>query len=214
MPVARVFLRFLLPAVGLALVMLPGLVSPWEVTPESALPLLVGAWIVTAFGMWLEAAFDADRPIRLAVIGPADLATKLATEMRETKVRGYVVVGHQARAHADSPTPAPMRSSPGWATCPRSARPSRSSASSCSPSGRAARASRSSRRPPTLLRPAVRMIEASAFYEEVLGHVLIGQINSAWFQCIMHPRLQPHLPALQAAARPAVAVPVLGARRR
>ena len=34
----------------------------------------------------------------------------------------------------------------------------------------------------------VRLIEASQFYEELLGHVPAGQINAAWFQYLMHPR--------------------------
>ncbi len=38
------------------------------------------------------------------------------------------------------------------------------------------------------------MIEATALYEDVLGHVPIGTINSAWFQFIMHPRFTPSTP--------------------
>ena len=53
------------------------------------------------------------------------------------------------------------------------------------------------------------MIEASAFYEEVLGHVPIGQINSAWFQCIMHPRYSPTSPLSKRLLDLAVAVPML-----
>jgi lipopolysaccharide/colanic/teichoic acid biosynthesis glycosyltransferase len=40
----------------------------------------------------------------------------------------------------------------------------------------------------------VRMIEATALYEGLLGHVPIGTINSAWFQFIMHPRYSPSSP--------------------
>jgi lipopolysaccharide/colanic/teichoic acid biosynthesis glycosyltransferase len=40
----------------------------------------------------------------------------------------------------------------------------------------------------------VRMIEATALYEDLLGHVPIGTINSAWFQFIMHPRYSPSSP--------------------
>jgi lipopolysaccharide/colanic/teichoic acid biosynthesis glycosyltransferase len=38
------------------------------------------------------------------------------------------------------------------------------------------------------------MIEATALYEGLLGHVPIGTINSAWFQFIMHPRYSPSSP--------------------
>ena len=40
----------------------------------------------------------------------------------------------------------------------------------------------------------VRMIEATALYENILGHVPIGAINSAWFQYIMHPLYSPSSP--------------------
>jgi hypothetical protein len=94
MPMARMVVRFLLPAVGLGLVLLPGIVEPWPLTFETALPSLLGAWLITAFGSWIEASFDAERPIRTAVIGSATLAKKLAAEMRQMKVRDHVVVGY------------------------------------------------------------------------------------------------------------------------
>lgn len=35
--------------------------------------------------------------------------------------------------------------------------------------------------------PSVRALELTAFYERTLGHVPVGAINDAWFQCVMHP---------------------------
>jgi lipopolysaccharide/colanic/teichoic acid biosynthesis glycosyltransferase len=52
------------------------------------------------------------------------------------------------------------------------------------------------------------MMEASALYEDVLGHVPIGQINSAWFQCIMHPRYSPTSPVSKRVLDLAVAIPL------
>ncbi len=40
----------------------------------------------------------------------------------------------------------------------------------------------------------VRLIEASQLYEQLLGHVPLGQSNSAWFQYLLHPRYRPGLP--------------------
>jgi exopolysaccharide biosynthesis polyprenyl glycosylphosphotransferase len=37
----------------------------------------------------------------------------------------------------------------------------------------------------------VRMCELAAFYEDHFGHVPIAEINSAWFQCVLHPRHNP-----------------------
>lgn len=210
MPVARVLLRFGLPAAGLAWVMLPGLVSPWEVTPASALPLLFSAWIIIAFGMWIEASFDTDRPVRLALIGSAELATKLATEQRETRVRDYLIVGHIGPEPAPVPDLSTQEVIP-WlgelsevretvqvlgiellAVGPGKPRLQvfEETANAC-------------------LDLPVRMIEASALYEEVLGHVPIGQINSAWFQCIMHPRYSPTSPLSKRLLDLAIAGPLL-----
>ncbi len=35
---------------------------------------------------------------------------------------------------------------------------------------------------------SVRLWELTGFYEEVFGHVPVGEINASWFQYIMHPR--------------------------
>jgi len=37
----------------------------------------------------------------------------------------------------------------------------------------------------------VRALELSAFYEQVFGHIPVAEINSAWFQCTMHPKFRP-----------------------
>jgi lipopolysaccharide/colanic/teichoic acid biosynthesis glycosyltransferase len=191
-PVARTVTRFALPAAGLIPVMLPGLVSPWEVTPASALPLLIGAWTVTAFGMWIEASFDKNRPIRLAFIGSAELATKLAAEMRGMKVRGYVIVGHIG----SEPTPVPDDGADEvipWlgelSELPEIVQIIGVELLALGPE--CARLQVFEEAANGRLDLPVRIIPASEFYEDVLGHVPIGQIDSAWFQCIMHPRYTP-----------------------
>jgi lipopolysaccharide/colanic/teichoic acid biosynthesis glycosyltransferase len=195
MPMARVVVRFLLPTVGLGLMLLPGLVQPWPLDFDTALPSLLGAWLITAFGTWIEASFDAERPIRTAVIGSSSLAKKLAAEMRQMKVRDYVVVGYVWPDQDFEPDVDPDHVLP-WlgeleemrdvvqifgidliVVGPDSPRLQvfEQTANAC-------------------LDLPVRMMEASALYEDVLGHVPIGQINSAWFQCIMHPRYSPTSP--------------------
>lgn len=37
----------------------------------------------------------------------------------------------------------------------------------------------------------VRALELSAFYDQAFGHIPITEINSTWFQCIMHPKFRP-----------------------
>ena len=37
----------------------------------------------------------------------------------------------------------------------------------------------------------VRAYELSAFYEDAFGHIPVAEINSAWFQYVMHPKFRP-----------------------
>ena len=37
----------------------------------------------------------------------------------------------------------------------------------------------------------VRVCELSAFYEDALGHIPVAEINSTWFQYVMHPKFNP-----------------------
>ena len=37
----------------------------------------------------------------------------------------------------------------------------------------------------------VRVCELASFYEDHFGHIPIAEINSAWFQCVLHPRHNP-----------------------
>ena len=37
----------------------------------------------------------------------------------------------------------------------------------------------------------VRVCELSAFYEDAFGHIPVAEINSAWFQYVMHPKFRP-----------------------
>jgi exopolysaccharide biosynthesis polyprenyl glycosylphosphotransferase len=38
---------------------------------------------------------------------------------------------------------------------------------------------------------SVRVCELSAFYEDAFGHIPVAEINSAWFQYVMHPKFHP-----------------------
>jgi lipopolysaccharide/colanic/teichoic acid biosynthesis glycosyltransferase len=209
MPVSRLVLRFALPAAGIGLALLPGAFGNWQLTFADVFPSLVGAWLIVALGIWLESAFDRDRPIRLALIGSRELAKKLAAEMREMRVRDYIIVGYVGPEPEPQPDRNPLEILP-WlgdlseiretvqvididllAVGPGSPRLQvfEEAADAC-------------------LDLPVRMMEASAFYEDVLGHVPIGQINSAWFQCIMHPRYSPTSPFSKRILDVAVALPV------
>ncbi|HEU0019221.1 MAG TPA: sugar transferase [Thermoleophilaceae bacterium] len=210
MGIAQTLLRFALPILGVVIALLPlMIVGNWDVTPEAAVSAIIGTSIVVVFGLWLEAAFDADRPVRLAVIGSHSLARKLATEMRQTEIRGYVVVGHIG------PEPEPQKD-----RSPEDVLPTLGDMSEVrtivqlfsidllAVGPDAPRLEVFEETANACLDLPVRMIEASAFYEDVLGHVPIGQINSAWFQSIMHPRYSPTSPVSKRIFDLVIAVPL------
>ena len=64
-----------------------------ELALEAWLVPLLGAWLIAFVGGWLEEAFNAERPIRLAVMGEPGLASALAHEMATTGVRDHVILG-------------------------------------------------------------------------------------------------------------------------
>jgi lipopolysaccharide/colanic/teichoic acid biosynthesis glycosyltransferase len=191
MPVARYAFNAFVPAAGIGVVLLPGLFGSSLIGPATAAAALSTAVATTVIAAWLENRFVMDRPVRLAVIGPSNFTEKLASELSEAGIHGYQVVGYLEESE-----PADARSGVRWlgrlqdvhdvvtqdaidllVVSPENPR--------LPVFEQAARAS---------LDLPVRMIEATALYEDVLGHVPIGTINSAWFQFIMHPRYSPASP--------------------
>lgn len=63
----------------------------------------------------------------------------------------------------------------------------------------------------------VRILELASFYERVFGHIALRAINAAWFQWVMHPRYSPRTPPVKrafdlcvASAAALVALPLVG----
>ena len=151
---------------------------------------LTGAVPLTFLADWLESRFEADRPVWTAVIGSASFANKLASEIEDTGIRGYKVVGYIGEELAGQPARVPWL---GSLEDVRSAvRQESIDLLVIAPQSR--RLEIFERAARECLDLQVRMIEATALYEDLLGHVPIGTINSAWFQFIMHPRYSPSSP--------------------
>lgn len=195
MPFATFLVRAFVPLGGaaLALAVLAAAGSP---APVGAMSVpVVGAWLVTAFAAWGKPRFESSRPVRIAVIGSPSLAVGLAEELRSADVRSHTVVGWLAD---DRPVANPAAGGPrclGSLAQLREVVPRHSVdllAHSNKPSGSDGDV------PPRLelfervagdcLDLPVRLIEVGHLYEELLGHVPLGQSNSAWFQYLMHPR--------------------------
>jgi exopolysaccharide biosynthesis polyprenyl glycosylphosphotransferase len=201
MPVARVAVRATAPLLG-ALLFLPVAAFGGHAISISALvPSVLSAWIVVAAGAWLKVRFDASTEIRVAVIGSATFAARLADDLKRTGVGGYRVVG-AFRTDED-----PAFAEPAVLGQPELGGLAELHEVSLThsidllvlasgPAG-AEQANGSTPRLEVLERAAqacldgpVRMIDATQFYEDVLGYVPVGTINAAWFQYLMHPRFR------------------------
>jgi exopolysaccharide biosynthesis polyprenyl glycosylphosphotransferase len=190
MPIARYAFNAFVPAAGIAVALLPAAFGSSLLNPQTALAALSTSVVTTVMAGWLEARFAAERPIRLAVIGPAPFAAKLRSELGEAGIRGYQVVGH---FDLESPGSAPQVPRLGELGDLRGA-VAREAIDLLVVSPENPRLPAFEQAARACLDLPVRMIEATALYEDVLGHVPIGTINSAWFQFIMHPRYNPSSP--------------------
>ncbi|HEY1358233.1 MAG TPA: sugar transferase [Thermoleophilaceae bacterium] len=190
MPLARYAFNASVPAAGIAAALLPSAFGASLIPPHTAVAALIATTAITQLGGWLESRFETDRPIWLAVVGPPEFAHKLRAELEDTGIRSYRVIGYIGEE--------PDRSRRGmrWLGYLDDVR----SAVKRERIDLLVVAPQNPRLPVfeqvarDCLDLPVRMIEATALYEDILGHVPIGTINSAWFQFIMHPRYSPSSP--------------------
>jgi exopolysaccharide biosynthesis polyprenyl glycosylphosphotransferase len=190
MPIARVAFNASVPAAGLAVALIPGAFGEAVIDGRSAVAALAAAVTTTFMADWLETRFETDRPVWTAVIGSASFANKLASEIQDTGIRGYKVVGYIGEELAGQSAGVPWL---GSLEDVRSAvRDQSIDLLVIAPQARRLEVFERAAR--ECLDLQVRMIEATALYEDLLGHVPIGTINSAWFQFIMHPRYSPSSP--------------------
>jgi exopolysaccharide biosynthesis polyprenyl glycosylphosphotransferase len=188
-PVARYAFNAAVPTAGVAVALLPGVFGHSLINPETALAALLGAVAITLVAAFLENRFLDEAPIRLGVVGPGGFTAKLASELSEARIRGYHVIGYlDEKPGADIDAP--------WLGELDDVRSAVSDHGIdllvVAPQNPRLRAFEQTAK--VCLDLPVRMIEATALYEDVLGHVPIGTINSAWFQFIMHPRYSPSSP--------------------
>lgn len=189
MPLARMGFNAFAAAAGVCLAMLPNVFGQGLVEPSTGLSALAAAVVMTLLANPLETRFVAGAPIRLAVIGPSTFTDKLQAELIDSTIRGYSVVGY-VDIGAD---PAGRVEWLGSLEHVRDVvRDNAIDLLVVAPMNDRLRVFEHTTK--ACLDLPVRMIEATALYENVLGHVPIGTINSAWFQFIMHPRYSPSSP--------------------
>jgi lipopolysaccharide/colanic/teichoic acid biosynthesis glycosyltransferase len=213
MPAARITAALVAPVLGASLALVLELGAGDHVALGSLEPSVIGAWLVLALGAWIAVHFHEGRPARVAVVGSAGFASDLAAELGAAGIRGYQVVGWFGAA-------APVGASSdleclGTLDGVRAAVIARRIELLVW-----AREEASERRggadgdadPCALIADAcldlpVRMLEANQLYEELLGHVPLGTIDSAWFRYIMHPRFRPTSPLWKRCSDLAIALP-------
>ena len=189
MPIARVVFNAFVPAAGIAVALIPSAFGEALVGPHTAVAALTAAVITTFMADWLESRFESDRPVWMAVIGSAPFANKLASEIEDTGIRGYRVVGYIGEEFGQTARVPWLGSLDDVRSAVR-----QESIDLLVIAPQTRRLEIFERAARECLDLQVRMIEATALYEGLLGHVPIGTINSAWFQFIMHPRYSPSSP--------------------
>ena len=197
MPLASLLVRAAVPVLGLTLALVVlGFAGRPEPASTMAVPL-VGAWIVTLIGAWLSVWFENSRQVRVAVIGSPTLAVGLAQELESAGVRSHRVVGwlNDYGASEARTTGGERLHRLGSLDDVREIVEDRSIELLIYASGDTAGGQGQSRSRLELfdriadacLDLPVRLLEAARLYEDLLGHVPLGQSNSAWFQYILHP---------------------------
>jgi exopolysaccharide biosynthesis polyprenyl glycosylphosphotransferase len=204
MPLASAVVRVMVPVVGMGLALATLFLAGHPVRVTGMLVPLVGAWLLTALAHWIMTRFEAARQVQVAIIGSPGLALGLEHEFSAAGIRGYTVVGWLA----DGGTPIGAGGAP---RCLGSIEELRSvverhsiellvhSNGSWSPheKPRQSRLELFDHVASACLDLPVRLLEATQLYENLLGHVPLGQANSAWFQYLLHPKFRAGSAALQ-----------------
>jgi exopolysaccharide biosynthesis polyprenyl glycosylphosphotransferase len=191
MPIARLATCGLAPLLGVLLAWAAALSVGVGSLGDSLIPAVVGALPVAALGCWVKVRFDRCVAMRIAVIGDPEVAEGLDKELAMAKIHGHRFLGWISVGGRPSADLAPGVSHLG--SIEELRRIVRTHGIELlvhaqGPSGEVSRLDIFEGVGATCLDLPVRLIEASQFYEELLGHVPVGQINAAWFQYLMHPR--------------------------
>ncbi|MGH2990822.1 MAG: exopolysaccharide biosynthesis polyprenyl glycosylphosphotransferase [Solirubrobacterales bacterium] len=200
MPAARLLLAVAGPVAGAAFVV--ALDPAAEVPPSRLVVPVIAAVLIGAVGRWTWTRFEAARPVAAAMIGSPSFAASFAGQLEEAGIRSYRVVGW-----LDSGSASPRRrvgdGHLGSLSDVRSVVIEHGvELLVCAPQENGGSGEADSHDPVQVcgevtrrcLDLPVRMIDANELYEELLGHVPLSNIDSAWFSYIMHPRFRPTSP--------------------
>jgi len=198
-PLARYMLSVIVPVSGIALAFALSQLNATSLAAPTTIVAMAISSAIGALALWVGDRFAIERPIRTAVIGDEGFAARLQAELLENRIRSYQLIGYVDDLVAEEPEgPAVGK---GTTSLPRLGGMPEIRAVVLDNQVDLLVVSPEKPRLPIFEQTAkacldlpVRMIEATALYENILGHVPIGAINSAWFQYIMHPRYSPSSP--------------------
>ncbi|MDX6671900.1 MAG: hypothetical protein QOI91_2263, partial [Solirubrobacteraceae bacterium] len=189
-PVSRALLVLAVPALLLA-----GVVQVDRMLGSSDIHVLPVVLAATGAALVLVLSSTLSRlsgnglaPVRIAVIGSERSAESLRRELALARVRTYTVVGWISPYRGDVVASAPTGSDelgPLNALAPL-VRQHRIDLLLMT--GEASRQAVFDEIAASCLHLPVRFCELSSFHEDLFGHVTVTEINTAWFQYIMHPR--------------------------
>jgi len=210
MPLALLVGGALAPALGLAAAAAVFALLHTPLDGDHLGAALLGAWLILLLAAWLDSAFEAARPIRMGILGSAGDAAKLKSELDAARIRRYEVVGFVPLTKAENALPAHL-------SAPRRLGRAETLRETVATHALDLLVMNGHSHRPELfedvtcacLAERCRVIEASALYEEVLGHVPLGSINSTWFHYLMHPRYRQRSSALRRGVDLAAAVLLL-----
>ncbi len=215
MPAARIALGLVAPVLGALLALVLELGAGDHVALGPLEPSVIGAWLVLALGAWITVHFQEGRPARVAVVGSAGFASDLAAELRAAGIRGYEVIGwFGAAAPAGHSSGLECLGTLDGVRAAVIARRIELLVWAREEAGEQRGGADGGVDPCAVIADAcldlpVRMIEASQLYEELLGHVPLGTIDSAWFRYMMHPRFRPTAPLWKRVSDLAIALPAV-----
>jgi exopolysaccharide biosynthesis polyprenyl glycosylphosphotransferase len=153
-----------------------------------ALATAVAALVLVLSSVLARLSGNGLAPVRIAVIGSERSAESLRRELALARVRTYTVVGWISPYRGDVVASAPTGADelgPLNALAPL-VRQHRIDLLLMT--GEASRQAVFDEIAASCLHLPVRFCELSSFHEDLFGHVTVTEINTAWFQYIMHPR--------------------------
>jgi lipopolysaccharide/colanic/teichoic acid biosynthesis glycosyltransferase len=201
MPAARIVLALAVPMTGALGALGFAALETGTLTLGDMVVPIIGTGLITMLGSVLSDRLRSHRPVRIAVVGTAELAGSLAVELAIARIRGFEVAGWVGPHDADRGGDSGLQRLGSLADLRVVVLGQQIDLLVNAPNTYLDDDGTELSQPELLdhiaracLDLPVRMLDTNQLFEELLGHVPIGTIDAAWFRYIMHPRYRPGSP--------------------